>query len=60
MHTKKSGGARKYGRNKTKCEEYKMLGKHKASHIDRIKKHLAVYGENDIQALDALDRYQRL
>ena len=59
MHTKKSGGAKKYGRNKTKCEVYKMLGRHKASHIKRIRKHLAVYGRNDKQALNALDRYEK-
>ena len=60
MHTKKSGGARKVGRNKSKCEMYKMLGKFKASHIKKIKKHLEVYGRNDKQAIDALDRYEKL
>jgi len=60
MHTKKSGGAKKYGRNKTKCEVYKMLGKHKTSHIRKIKKHLDVYGMNDKQALEALGRYEKL
>ena len=37
---KKSGGARKYGRNKNKCAMYRMLHKHERSHVGRIEKHI--------------------
>jgi len=57
MKGKKSGGLRKYGRNKDKCALYRTLRKREKSHIRRIKKHLKKYDqhEKDTQARKALN-----
>jgi len=57
---KKKSGTRKYGRNKEKCEKYKILRKREKSHVKRIKKHLKKYDfrKKDVQARRALDRWK--
>ena len=46
------------GRNKSKCEKYRLLRRREWSHINRIKKHLAKYGQEDLVAIKALERYK--
>jgi hypothetical protein len=59
QHQKKSGGERKYGRNKIKCGIYRMLHKKERSHVRRIEKHMKRYKDNSPMVVEALDRYRR-
>ena len=56
---RKSGGDRKHGRNRVKCENYRRRKLYERAHIRRIEKHLAKYGPGDKQALEALEKYKR-
>jgi len=57
---KKSGGARKHGRNKDKGEKYRMLHKKEKSHIRRLEKHMKRYKDSSPMVRKALEKYEKL
>ena len=58
--SRKSGGDRKHGRNKTKCERYRRLYKREQSHIRRIERHVATYKDKSQVTQEALEKYRSL
>jgi len=57
---KKSGGARKHGRDKDKGAKYRALKKHEKSHVKRIEKHVKIYKDNSSMPRIALKKYRDL
>lgn len=57
---RKSGGDRKHGRNKVKCERYRRLRKREQSHIRRIEHHMAKYKDHSKMVKEALKKYRDL
>lgn len=57
---KKSGGARKHGRDKAKGDKYRTMKKREKSHIRRIEKHMKTYKDNSSMVLKALKKYQEM
>ena len=56
-----NGGPRLcHGRNKKKCDMYRMLRKHERSHVERIEKHMEKYRDNSPMATNALKKYREL
>lgn len=51
----KSGGARKYGRNKAACLNYRNLQQRERNKGKRLRKHISRF-RNDQSAIDALTK----
>jgi len=49
---------RKYGRNKIKCNRYRLEHRHEKSHIRRIRRHMAHYSDHSPAVVKALERYE--
>lgn len=59
-HKKKSGGARKIGRNIAKGTKYRTLKKYERSHVRRIEKHIKKYKDTSPMPRLALEKYEAL
>lgn len=57
---KKSGGARKHGRNTAKGDKYRTLKKKEKSHLRRIKRHMEKYKDASSMVKKALEKYEEL
>ena len=57
---KKGKKNQKHGRNKKKCEKYRLLKKRERSHLRRLQKHQKLYKDFSPMVLVALKKYQAL